>query len=183
MSKIDTQRALAMALTMNSLSTGNLHCFCVHQVCTLQVDTGSGYKMFEWLCTSSSSKFVLPVLSMDAERKEKNTGEEDYQAKSKKPAFQSVRLGIWEVIFLAKSKAKYSTSFLESIPSSAAFVQEIISIRWLIVRMFKDVYSLAPHQLIIYVVLQLLHNVQQGMLLYTNSQIWIEVCLLSLNWL
>ncbi len=89
-----------------------------------------------------------------------------------KRAFYSVKLGIWEIIFPIKS-GRDSRYFKYTLPSAAKFL-EILSIR-LFVRLLKDMYSLAPLQLIIYVLFELGQSLQGGITLYLNSQILDEV--------
>ncbi|KLO19102.1 P-loop containing nucleoside triphosphate hydrolase protein [Schizopora paradoxa] len=104
------------------------------------------------------------------ETTEKPAGLED---KPTKPTLHSVQLGVWEIVFSLKSKSK--STFFKFVPSAATTVLETLSLRWLVVRMLKDMYSLAPLQLIMYVLFELCQSLQGGAVMYLNSQILNEI--------
>ncbi|KLO19101.1 hypothetical protein SCHPADRAFT_90244 [Schizopora paradoxa] len=100
----------------------------------------------------------------------------DHEVTNEKPTapkFHSVQLGIWEIVFTLKSKSR--SMFFKFGPSAATNVLEALSLRWLFVRMLNDMYSLAPLQLIIYVLFELCQSFQGGAVLYLNSQILNEI--------
>ena len=100
------------------------------------------------------------------------------EANDVKPLKQShsVKLGIWELIFHEKPKHKGRRSFLMYIQPYVTSIQEAFATRWLIVRMFKDAYTLAPLHLIIYIFFHLCNSLQDTVFLYINSQVTMEVC-------
>ena len=101
---------------------------------------------------------------------EKPVNEEVLEAKPPKPSFYSVQLGIWKIFFLSERRS-FSFNIL---PSGSASVLAFKH-RWLIIRMLKDLFSIAPLQLIIYILNDLIQDLQDGAILYFNSQIFDEV--------
>ena len=112
---------------------------------------------------------------MASETTEKSNTPEIPNGKPTKPAptIYSVKLGIWEIFF--SSKPKSNSSFLKYVPSAATSVLEALSLRWLIVRMLKDMFALAPLHLIIHIIAELGQSLQGGAVMYCNSQILNEV--------
>ena len=103
---------------------------------------------------------------------EKPTGQE-VRNPTKKPLFYSVQLGIWKVFILLESKSK--SSFFQYLPTYAETVSEALQFQWLIIRLLSDFYSLAPLQLIIYILNEFGQSLQGSAILYLNSQILEEV--------
>ena len=89
-------------------------------------------------------------------------------AKKTERKFRTIRLGVWEVTLPINSEWKFADF---TIPSFDDLVEHLSPYK-ILIRLFRDMYTLAPLNFVVYLLQFFVLDLKDSIILYIDSRIW-----------